>query len=126
MRTLAGITHDINDLSSGEKEVLYGYLRISNLAPRQSVLLVDEPELRLNPRLIRGLPQFYPIVILGARFTQSDLVFHALGCVAGGSRLTKMVSPYSTCSLLMLLRRPTISSKSSGKVKPWSMRSWGW
>lgn len=54
-----GFEHDINDLSSGEKEVLYGYLRLHNLSPRNSVILIDEPELHLNPRLIRGLPQFY-------------------------------------------------------------------
>jgi hypothetical protein len=59
IRTASGIEHDITDLSSGEKEVLYGYLRMRNLAPRHSVLLLDEPELHLNPSLIGGLPQFY-------------------------------------------------------------------
>jgi hypothetical protein len=59
VRTDDGFEHDINDLSSGEKEVLYGYLRLYNLSPMNSVLLVDEPELHLNPRLIQGLPQFY-------------------------------------------------------------------
>lgn len=59
VRTQGGMQHDINDLSSGEKEVLYGYLRLRNVAPRNSVLLLDEPELHLNPGLIRGLPQFY-------------------------------------------------------------------
>ncbi|MYB36009.1 MAG: AAA family ATPase, partial [Gammaproteobacteria bacterium] len=54
-----GETHDINDLSSGEKEVLFGYLRLRNSAPRHSVILLDEPELHLNPALVRGLPQFY-------------------------------------------------------------------
>ncbi|HXK19106.1 MAG TPA: AAA family ATPase, partial [Polyangiaceae bacterium] len=54
-----GSEYDINDLSSGEKEVLYGYLRLRNLSRRNSVLLFDEPELHLNPRLIKGLPQFY-------------------------------------------------------------------
>ena len=54
-----GATHDINDLSSGEKEVLFGYLRLRNSAPKHSVILLDEPELHLNPALIRGLPQFY-------------------------------------------------------------------
>ncbi|QKQ74600.1 ATP-binding protein [Nostoc sp. TCL240-02] len=49
----------INELSSGEKEVLYGYLRLRNTAPRNSVLLMDEPELHLNPRLISGLASFY-------------------------------------------------------------------
>ncbi len=51
--------HDINDLSSGEKEILFGYLRLRNNAQRQSIILLDEPELHLNPKLIQGLPQFY-------------------------------------------------------------------
>jgi ABC-type iron transport system FetAB ATPase subunit len=54
-----GTTHDVNDLSSGEKEVLFGYLRIRDSAPKNSVVLLDEPELHLNPRLLLGLPQFY-------------------------------------------------------------------
>ena len=54
-----GSTHDINDLSSGEKEILFGYLRLRNSAPRYSIVLLDEPELHLNPALVRGLPQFY-------------------------------------------------------------------
>lgn len=55
----SGKTHDINELSSGEKEVLLGYLRLRNSAPRNSIILLDEPELHLNPRLVRGLPRFY-------------------------------------------------------------------
>ena len=51
--------HDIDDLSSGEKEILFGYLRLRNNAQRQSIILLDEPELHLNPKLIQGLPQFY-------------------------------------------------------------------
>ena len=54
-----GKTHDINDLSSGEKEILFGYLRLRNSSQRNSIILLDEPELHLNPKLIRGLPQFY-------------------------------------------------------------------
>lgn len=54
-----GSRHDIDELSSGEKEVLLGYLRLRSSAPSNSVILLDEPELHLNPRLIRGLPRFY-------------------------------------------------------------------
>lgn len=54
-----GDKHDINDLSSGEKEILFGYLRLRNNAQHQSIILLDEPELHLNPKLIQGLPQFY-------------------------------------------------------------------
>jgi predicted ATPase len=56
---VGGSIHDLDELSSGEKEVLYGYLRMRNSAPRNSIILLDEPELHLNPRLIKGLPQFY-------------------------------------------------------------------
>ncbi|MEQ8533847.1 MAG: AAA family ATPase [Imperialibacter sp.] len=54
-----GRRHDINELSSGEKEVLLGYLRLRNNAPKNSIILLDEPELHLNPRLAMGLPRFY-------------------------------------------------------------------
>jgi energy-coupling factor transporter ATP-binding protein EcfA2 len=57
--TPSGTEHDLDELSSGEKEILYGYLRIRSSAPRDSIILLDEPELHLNPRLIRGLPEFY-------------------------------------------------------------------
>jgi hypothetical protein len=54
-----GGVHDLNDLSSGEKEVVYGYLRLRASAPRYSSILLDEPELHLNPGLLRGFPDFY-------------------------------------------------------------------
>jgi predicted ATPase len=59
VRLLDGTTHDINELSSGEKEVLFGYLRLRNSSPKYSIILIDEPELHLNPRLVRNLPLFY-------------------------------------------------------------------
>ena len=59
VQTQGGHEHDLDELSSGEKEILYGYLRIRSSAPKGSIILLDEPELHLNPRLIRGLPEFY-------------------------------------------------------------------
>ena len=59
VETSNGSTHDINELSSGEKEILMGYLRLYNSTPKNSVILLDEPELHLNPRLVRDLPDFY-------------------------------------------------------------------
>jgi hypothetical protein len=59
VRLESGAQHDIDDLSSGEKEVLFGYLRLRNNAPQHSIVLIDEPELHLNPALLRGFPQFY-------------------------------------------------------------------
>ena len=58
VRTASG-THDIDDLSSGEKELIYGYLRLRNSGLQNSVIMIDEPELHLNPRLTDGLPDFY-------------------------------------------------------------------
>lgn len=54
-----GKTHDINELSSGEKEIILGYLRFRNNAFENSIILIDEPELHLNPKLTKGLATFY-------------------------------------------------------------------
>lgn len=70
-------THDLDELSAGEKEILYGYLRIRNSAPLHSIILIDEPELHLNPRLIRGLPQFYHKNLGQALGNQLWLVSHS-------------------------------------------------
>lgn len=75
--TSSGATHDLDELSAGEKEILYGYLRIRNSAPRYSIILLDEPELHLNPRLIRGLPQFYKKNLGEALGNQLWLVTHS-------------------------------------------------
>lgn len=75
--TPTGRGHDLDELSSGEKEILYGYLRIRSSAPRDSIILLDEPELHLNPRLIRGLPEFYRKHLGEALQNQLWLVTHS-------------------------------------------------
>lgn len=75
--TQSGAVHDLDELSSGEKEILYGYLRIRSSAPRDSIILLDEPELHLNPRLIRGLPEFYRKHLGEALQNQIWLVTHS-------------------------------------------------
>jgi hypothetical protein len=75
--TPSGTEHDLDELSSGEKEILYGYLRIRSSAPRDSIILLDEPELHLNPRLIRGLPEFYRKHLGEALQNQLWLVTHS-------------------------------------------------
>ena len=69
--------HDINELSSGEKELLYGYLRLRNYSPNNSIILIDEPELHLNPRLTDGLVGFYHRHIGKALGNQLWLVTHS-------------------------------------------------
>ncbi|MCQ8784162.1 AAA family ATPase [Mangrovibrevibacter kandeliae] len=77
VRTQNGTEHDLDELSSGEKEILYGYLRIRSSAPKDSIILLDEPELHLNPRLIRGLPEFYRTHLGEALENQLWLVTHS-------------------------------------------------
>lgn len=77
IRTLDGAEHDINDLSSGEKEVVFGYLRARTITPRNSIILVDEPELHLNPALIQGLPRFYQEYMGDSRGNQLWMVTHS-------------------------------------------------
>ena len=77
VRSGAGTEHDLDELSSGEKEILYGYLRIRSSAPQDSIILLDEPELHLNPRLIRGLPEFYRKHLGEALHNQMWLVTHS-------------------------------------------------
>ncbi|MCY2685653.1 AAA family ATPase [Salinimicrobium sp. TH3] len=72
-----GEKHDISDLSSGEKEVLFGYLRLRNQAPKNSVILIDEPELHLNPKLAKKLPEFYYQTIGKELGNQIWLVTHS-------------------------------------------------
>src|SRR5262249_27385056 len=59
IQTKNGSTHSFNELSSGEKELLFGYVRIRSNAHKNSIILIDEPELHLNPGLIKGLAVFY-------------------------------------------------------------------
>ncbi|MGC3970934.1 MAG: AAA family ATPase [Pirellulales bacterium] len=77
VRTQSGRTHDIDELSSGEKEVLYGYLRLRNDSIKNSVLLIDEPELHLNPRLVNGLVSFYHRHLGNPLGTQLWLITHS-------------------------------------------------
>jgi predicted ATPase len=72
-----GRTHDIDDLSSGEKEILYGYLKLRNSTPRHSVILLDEPELHLNPSLLQGFTDFYHRHLGQAMDNQIWMVTHS-------------------------------------------------
>ena len=69
--------HDIDDLSSGEKEILFGYLKTRARAPKNSVIIVDEPELHMNPRMIAGLPNLYERHVGRALQNQVWLVTHS-------------------------------------------------
>jgi len=48
-----GVTHNLNQLSSGQKEILMTYTHLEKLRPSGSIILFDEPELHLHPTLQR-------------------------------------------------------------------------
>ena len=77
VRLSSGEQHDIDELSSGEKEILYGYLKLRTGTPQNSVILLDEPELHLNPSLIQGFTDFYYRRIGQAQHNQLWLVTHS-------------------------------------------------
>lgn len=137
VETPSGNQHDLDELSAGEKEILYGYLRIRNSAPRFSIILLDEPELHLNPRLIRGLPQFYARHLgesLGNQIwlvTHSDAllrevvgrtnynVFHMLSCAnapSGQSQLRPLSATADLDLALVDLVGDLASYRPGGKV----------
>ncbi|GHD10845.1 AAA family ATPase [Tianweitania populi] len=98
--TQNGSTHDLDELSSGEKEILYGYLRIRSSAPRNSIILLDEPELHLNPRLIRGLPEFYKKHLGEALQNQIWLVTHSDALIREAVGGVPPVSPDRSARLI--------------------------
>lgn len=54
-----GKVHDLDDLSSGEKELIYGYVDLVQLGLKDSIIVIDEPEVHLNPRMVKGLIDYY-------------------------------------------------------------------
>ena len=46
---------DIDDLSSGEKEILFGYTELLKVYPENSIILFDEPDLHLNQEVERKI-----------------------------------------------------------------------
>lgn len=85
-----GESHDIDELSSGEKEIVYGYLWLRTGTPRGSVILVDEPELHLNPALVQGLPDFYERHLASALGAQVWIVTHSDAILRQGVRSPSM------------------------------------
>ena len=55
----AGEEFDINNLSSGEKQLFLRTLSIKMLEPNNSIILIDEPELSLHPKWQRRIIEVY-------------------------------------------------------------------
>ena len=57
--TDSGATFQIDGLSSGEKGLILTFLLIARDVERNGLILLDEPELHLNPAVCRDLLQFF-------------------------------------------------------------------
>lgn len=90
VRLDTGEIHDIDELSSGEKEIVYGYLGLRTGTPRGSIVLVDEPELHLNPALVQGLPSFYKLHLADALDSQVWIVTHSDAILRQAVRSSEM------------------------------------
>lgn len=55
----AGEEFDINDLSSGEKQLFLRTLSIKMLEPKNSIILIDDPELSLHPKWQQRIIEVY-------------------------------------------------------------------
>ena len=55
----AGEEFDINDLSSGEKQLFLRTLSIKMLEPNNSIILIDEPKLSLHPKWQQRIIEVY-------------------------------------------------------------------
>ena len=55
----AGEEFDMNDLSSGEKQLFLRTLSIKMLEPKNSIILIDEPELSLHPKWQQRIIEVY-------------------------------------------------------------------
>ena len=56
---LSGDKFDINELSSGEKQLFLRTLAIKMLNPENSIILIDEPELSLHPKWQQRIVDVY-------------------------------------------------------------------
>ena len=55
----SGDEFDINELSSGEKQLFLRTLAIKMLNPENSIILIDEPELSLHPKWQQRIVDVY-------------------------------------------------------------------
>lgn len=72
-----GTRHDLDDLSAGEREVLFGYLRVYAMGLSNSILLFDEPELHMHPRMAGRLVRFLRDTIVAPRDNQLIAASHS-------------------------------------------------
>lgn len=78
----AGEEFDINDLSSGEKQLFLRTLSIKMLEPDNSIILIDEPELSLHPKWQQRIIEVYKNIGENNQIIVATHSPHILGSVS--------------------------------------------
>ncbi|WDD89337.1 AAA family ATPase [Fusobacterium animalis] len=78
----AGEEFDINDLSSGEKQLFLRTLSIKMLEPKNSIILIDEPELSLHPKWQQRIVEVYKKIGENNQIILATHSPHILGSVS--------------------------------------------
>ena len=78
----AGEEFDINDLSSGEKQLFLRTLSIKMLEPNNSIILIDEPELSLHPKWQQKIIEVYEKIGENNQIIVATHSPHILGSVS--------------------------------------------
>lgn len=76
-----GEEFDINDLSSGEKQLFVRTLAIKMLEPENSIILIDEPELSLHPKWQQNILEVYKKIGKNNQIIVATHSPHILGSV---------------------------------------------
>jgi len=78
----AGEEFNINDLSSGEKQLFLRTLSIKMLEPNNSIILIDEPELSLHPKWQQRIIEVYKKIGENNQIIVATHSPHILGSVS--------------------------------------------
>ena len=78
----AGEEFDINYLSSGEKQLFLRTLSIKMLEPKNSIILIDEPELSLHPKWQQRIIEVYKKIGENNQIIVATHSPHILGSVS--------------------------------------------
>jgi ABC transporter len=78
----AGEEFDINNLSSGEKQLFLRTLSIKMLEPNNSIILIDEPELSLHPKWQQRIIEVYKKIGENNQIIVATHSPHILGSVS--------------------------------------------
>jgi len=100
--TDSGRTFDLDGLSSGEKGLLLTCLIIARSVARDGLVLLDEPELHLNPAIAKGLLTFFVDTYVNAKNIQLITCSHSPEILMGAF-------DRSECTLLHLKSSTEIS-----------------